>query len=147
MLIQQQNPRNIGFAPLFTSLTMLVFIPIAAIAITMRNLLSVLSGSNTSALTPQLTAIVVITDAPIKNNMKNGKIFFILILPAPLDFCFFALARASTSVMGVTTLSLPSMIMLRKAVKPKLLGIFIAVCTVGIIIVGYLFNALEYIII
>lgn len=50
-------------------------------------------------------------------------------------------------MMGVTTLSLPSMIMLRKAVKPKLLGIFIAVCTVGIIIVGYLFNALEYIII
>lgn len=43
MLIQQQKPRNIGFAPLFTSLTMLVFIPIAAIAITMRNLLSVLS--------------------------------------------------------------------------------------------------------
>lgn len=50
-------------------------------------------------------------------------------------------------MMGVTTLSLPSMVMLRKAVKPKLLGIFIAVCTVGIIIVGYLFNALEYIII
>lgn len=50
-------------------------------------------------------------------------------------------------MMGATTLSLPSMIMLRKAVKPKLLGIFVAVCTVGIIIVGYLFNALEYIII
>ena len=47
-------------------------------------------------------------------------------------------------MMGVTTLSLPSMVMLRKAVKPKLLGIFVAVCTVGIIIVGYLFNALEY---
>lgn len=50
-------------------------------------------------------------------------------------------------MMGVTTLSLPSMIMLRKAVKPKLLGIFVAICTVGIIIVGYLFNALQYIII
>lgn len=50
-------------------------------------------------------------------------------------------------MMGVTTLSLPSIIMLRKAVKPKLLGIFVAVCTVGIIIVGYLFNALQYIII
>lgn len=43
-------------------------------------------------------------------------------------------------MMGVTTLSLPSMIMLRKAVKPKLLGIFIAICTVGIILVGYFFN-------
>ena len=46
-------------------------------------------------------------------------------------------------MMGVTTLSLPSMIMLRKAVKPKLLGIFVAICTVGIIIVGYFFNAIA----
>ena len=50
-------------------------------------------------------------------------------------------------MMGVTTLSLPSMIMLRKAVKPKLLAIFIAICTAGIIIVGYLFNALQALII
>lgn len=50
-------------------------------------------------------------------------------------------------MMGVTTLSLPSMIMLRKAVKPKLLGIFVAVCTTGIIIVGYFFNVIEYLII
>ena len=47
-------------------------------------------------------------------------------------------------MMGVTTLSLPSMIMLKKAVKPKLLGIFIAICTIGIIIVGYFFNAFQY---
>lgn len=46
-------------------------------------------------------------------------------------------------MMGVTTLSLPSIIMLRKAVKPKLLGIFVAICTVGIIIVGYFFNAIA----
>lgn len=46
-------------------------------------------------------------------------------------------------MMGVTTLSLPSMIMLRKAVKPKLLWVFIVICTVGIIIVGYLFNLLQ----
>jgi len=46
-------------------------------------------------------------------------------------------------MMGVTTLSLPSMIMLRKAVKPRLLGLFIVICTVGIIIVGYLFNLLQ----
>jgi len=50
-------------------------------------------------------------------------------------------------MMAVTTLSLPSMIMLRKAVKPKLLGLFIAICTVGIIIVGYLFNAFQYVLI
>ncbi len=46
-------------------------------------------------------------------------------------------------MMAVTTLSLPSMIMLRKAVKPKLLAIFIAVCTIGIIIVGYFFNLIQ----
>ena len=43
-------------------------------------------------------------------------------------------------MMAVTTLSLPSLIMLKKAVKPKLLTLFIAICTSGIIIVGYLFN-------
>lgn len=46
-------------------------------------------------------------------------------------------------MMAVTTLSLPSLIMLRKAVKPKLLGLFIGICTAGIIIVGYLFNAIQ----
>mgnify|MGYP000020945766 CR=1 FL=1 len=50
-------------------------------------------------------------------------------------------------MMSVTTLSLPSMIMLRKAVKPKLLGIFIGICAAGIIIVGYLFNAIQYLIV
>lgn len=48
-------------------------------------------------------------------------------------------------MMAVTTLSLPSIIMLRKAVKPKLLALFITICSVGIILVGYLFNALQYV--
>lgn len=47
-------------------------------------------------------------------------------------------------MMAVTTLSLPSMIMLRKAVKPKLLALFIGICIGGIIIVGYLFNIFHY---
>lgn len=47
-------------------------------------------------------------------------------------------------MMGVTALSLPSMIMLRKVVKPKLLGIFIAIVTIGIIITGYIFNIIQY---
>nr|WP_314459788.1 permease [uncultured Clostridium sp.] len=46
-------------------------------------------------------------------------------------------------MMAVTTLSLPSIIMLRKAVKPKLLGLFVAICTIGIIIIGYLFNVFQ----
>lgn len=50
-------------------------------------------------------------------------------------------------MMAVTTLSLPSIIMLRKAVKPKLLAIFVAICTVGIIIVGYFFNAIQFLLV
>lgn len=50
-------------------------------------------------------------------------------------------------MMAVTTLSLPSIIMLRKAVKPKLLGLFVAICTVGIIIVGYLFNVFQFLLV
>ncbi len=50
-------------------------------------------------------------------------------------------------MMGVTTLSLPSIIMLKKAVKPKLLGIFVAICTIGIIIVGYFFNVFQYLLV
>ena len=50
-------------------------------------------------------------------------------------------------MMGVTTLSLPSMIMLKKAIKPKLLGVFISICVLGIIVVGYFFNLVEYLLI
>ena len=50
-------------------------------------------------------------------------------------------------MMGVTTLSLPSMIMLNKVIKGKLLGVFIAICAMGIIAVGYVFNILQGIII
>ena len=46
-------------------------------------------------------------------------------------------------MMAVTTLSLPSMIMLKKAVKPKLLGLFIGICAIGIILVGYFFNVIQ----
>ena len=50
-------------------------------------------------------------------------------------------------MMAVTTLSLPSLIMLKQAIKPKLLGTFIAICTIGIILVGYGFNVIQTIII
>lgn len=50
-------------------------------------------------------------------------------------------------MMAVTTLSFPSMIMLRKAVKPRLLALFIGICTAGIILVGYFFNAIQFILI
>ena len=50
-------------------------------------------------------------------------------------------------MMAVTTLSLPSMILLKKAIKPKLLTLFIVICMVGILMAGYVFNALQYILI
>lgn len=50
-------------------------------------------------------------------------------------------------MMAVTTLSLPSVIMLRKAVKPRLLGLFIAICTIGIVVVGYFFNAIQFLLV
>lgn len=46
-------------------------------------------------------------------------------------------------MMSVTTLSPPSLVMLRKAIKPKLLALFVVICVIGIILVGYLFNALQ----
>lgn len=49
-------------------------------------------------------------------------------------------------MMAVTALSLPSLIMLSKVVKPKLLGIFVAIVAIGIIIIGYTFNALDFLI-
>ncbi|MEG0156992.1 MAG: permease, partial [Anaerovoracaceae bacterium] len=50
-------------------------------------------------------------------------------------------------MMGVTALSLPSMIMIKKAIKPKLLVVFVATVTVGIILIGYLFNAVQYLLV
>lgn len=47
-------------------------------------------------------------------------------------------------MMAVTALSLPSMIMLRKAVKPKLLAVFFSIVTVGIMLIGFLFNNFAF---
>ena len=54
------------------------------------------------------------------------------------------LGTALSFMMGVTALSLPSMIMLEKVVKTKLLGTFVGIVTLGIIIIGYTFNAFTY---
>lgn len=54
------------------------------------------------------------------------------------------LGTALTFMMAVTALSLPSMIMLKRVVKLPLLLVFIGIVTVGIIVIGYLFNATTY---
>ncbi|MDF2671798.1 MAG: permease [Clostridiales bacterium] len=50
-------------------------------------------------------------------------------------------------MMAVTALSLPSIVMLSKVVKPKLLAIFVTIVSIGIMIIGYLFNAFSYLLI
>jgi uncharacterized protein len=50
-------------------------------------------------------------------------------------------------MMAVTALSAPSLILLSRAVKPRLLAVFTAIVTVGIIIIGYLFNALQHLLV
>lgn len=57
------------------------------------------------------------------------------------------IGTALSFMMAVTALSLPSMIMLKKVVKPKLLGIFVFIVTTGILIIGYTFNAFGYLLI
>ncbi|HAE92837.1 MAG TPA: hypothetical protein DCG60_09405, partial [Tissierella sp.] len=54
------------------------------------------------------------------------------------------LGTALSFMMGVTALSLPSMIMLSKVVKKKLLWIFVSIVSLGIIIIGYVFNIFGY---
>ena len=70
-------------------------------------------------------------------------IFGTIAIAQPLLLKGAQLGTVLSFMMAVTTLSLPSLILLRKAVKPKLLGVFVAICTVGIILVGYFFNAIQ----
>lgn len=70
-----------------------------------------------------------------------------LCLPEGLLFKGAGLGTVLSSMMAVTNLSLSSMIMLKKAVKPKRLGTFIAICTVGIAVVGYFFNAIQFLLV
>lgn len=72
---QQDNPIKIGFPPVLTRFTIFVFKPIAAMAIIIKNLDKSFNGVKTSIGTPKAVAIVVISDAPTKKRMKNGKTF------------------------------------------------------------------------
>lgn len=74
---QQQAPIKSGFPPVFTNVIISLLSPTAAIAITIRNLLSVFNGVKTAALMPNLSAIVVISDAAMKYKIKKGNIFLI----------------------------------------------------------------------
>ena len=66
MPAQQLPPSRIGLPPVLISLTISVFNPMAAMAITIKNLLSCLKGAKMPDERPHRTATVVISDAPIK---------------------------------------------------------------------------------
>lgn len=74
-----------------------------------------------------------------------GDIFGTLPIAEALFAKQVAVGTVLSFMMAVTALSLPSMILLSKVVKPKLLGIFITIVTIGIIIIGYLFNAISFV--
>lgn len=88
---------KIGLAPLLTNFTILVLRPIAAIAITIKNLLNSLIGAVT---VPDRLKTVVITDARMKNKMKNGKIFLRLNVLS-LFSALRARLKAKTKVIGI----------------------------------------------
>ena len=73
MATQQQNPIRMGLPPVFTSLTTLVFKPMAAMAIMMKNLLCCLKRLKKEASTPRETQKVVTTEASRKNKIKREK--------------------------------------------------------------------------
>ena len=101
--VQQHAPSKMGFPPDLMSFTILLFSPIAAIAIIMQNLLNSLSGVKTSPETPKFNATVVISEAIIKYTMKKGKDLLKLnplsLLLADLALCAFIMA--STKVIGM----------------------------------------------
>lgn len=74
-------------------------------------------------------------------------IFGTLPIAEALVFKGVGIGTALAFMMAVTALSLPSMIMLKKVVKPKLLFIFVGIVTTGILIIGFVFNALSYLLI
>ena len=87
-----------------------------------------------------------IPESVVEKVLGNGNplgVVLATIIGIPMYADIFGTIPVAEALLSKGALSLPSLIMLRKAVKPKLLGTFIAICTVGIIIVGYFFNFIQ----
>ena len=93
----------------------------------------VLGGGN-----PLAVVLAVVVGVPM-----YADIFGTIPVAESLLFKGAGLGTVLAFMMAVTTLSLPSLILLKKAVKPRLLAAFIAICTLGIILAGYCFNLLQ----
>lgn len=87
---------------------------------------------------PLAVVLAAIVGAPI-----YADIFGTLPIAEALFFKGVGLGTVLTFMMSVTVLSIPSLTMLSRVVKPKLLGTFVAVCLIGMIVSGYVFNALQ----
>lgn len=98
---QQQAPMKSGLPPVLISFTISVLRPMAAIAMTIKNLLKSFKGENTDESTPAAVAIVVISDAAIKYNIKKGKIFFKLTFLFSSLLFFLVVINAKTKVIGI----------------------------------------------
>ena len=72
-----------------------------------------------------------------------GDIFGVIPVAESLYAKSAGLGTVLSFMMAVTALSLPSLIMLRQAIKPKLLSIFLGIVTLGIIAIGYIFNLTQ----
>ncbi len=90
---------------------------------------------------PLAVPIAVLIGVPLYSNAAG-----IIPLVAVLIDKGMAVGTALAFMMAVTALSLPEMIILRKVLKPKLLAIFVGIMAAGIIFIGYLFNAIIYLI-
>lgn len=98
--IQQLAPIRIGLPPVFTNFTISVFNPMAAIAMTMKNLLNSLKGLKKDVGIPKFTATVVIMDAAIKYRIKKGKMLFIFTFLPSFPDCLVRI-NANTKVIGI----------------------------------------------
>lgn len=86
---------------------------------------------------PFAVPIAVLFGVPLYTNIAG-----VLPIASALFAKGMPIGTVLSFTMAVTALSLPQMVILRKVLKPKLLGIFIGLTTFGIISVGYLFNAI-----
>lgn len=103
-----------------------------------ENYVAAILGSNN----PLGVVLAVLVGAPM-----YGDIFGTIPVAEALLGKGAQLGTVLSFMMAVTTLSLPSLIMLKQAIKPKLLTVFVSICCLGIIIVGYAFNLLQYILV
>lgn len=103
-----------------------------------QNIIETILG-NGNFFAPILAAIVGIP--------MYADIFGTLPIAEALVYKGTGIGTVLTFMMGVTALSVPSIVMLKQVMKPKLLALFVGIITIGIIFIGYVFNIFSFLII